>query len=141
MELGAPYVRARTDSDYWLYANLFSSTCPVALIGAEVVGAAVAFRSQDQPNDIYIQDVMVRPGYRRQGITRALMDRVLIQAKAWGCVRLYLTSEPDNTTADITWKSLGFLNLPGDQMVNGIAVIRSFKGSGKHRAVYQLSVR
>ena len=37
MNLGAPYVRARTPSDYWLYARLFSSTCPVALLDGAVV--------------------------------------------------------------------------------------------------------
>lgn len=26
MTLGAPYIRARDLSDYWLYANLFSNT-------------------------------------------------------------------------------------------------------------------
>lgn len=31
MALGAPYISARTPSDYWLYARLFSSTCPVAV--------------------------------------------------------------------------------------------------------------
>ncbi|MGH8545538.1 MAG: GNAT family N-acetyltransferase, partial [Gammaproteobacteria bacterium] len=46
MELGTPYVRVRTHSDYWLYANLFSSSCPVALIDNSLVGAVIAFRSQ-----------------------------------------------------------------------------------------------
>lgn len=54
MELGAPHVRVRTQSDYWLYANLFSSSCPVALVDNTVVGAVIAFRSQDKPNDVYI---------------------------------------------------------------------------------------
>jgi hypothetical protein len=47
MELGAPYIRVRTDSDYWLYAHLFSSTCPVALIDGRVAAVVTAFRSQE----------------------------------------------------------------------------------------------
>lgn len=52
MEQGAPYIRARTYSDYWLYARLFSSSCPVAVIEGEIAGAVTAFRSQDEPCDV-----------------------------------------------------------------------------------------
>ena len=37
MTIGAPYISARTPSDYWLYARLFSSTCPVAVVDEQVV--------------------------------------------------------------------------------------------------------
>lgn len=61
MAQGDPYVRARTGSDYWLYRQLFSSTCPVALDGGDVVGVVIAMRSQDHPDEVYVQDVMVFP--------------------------------------------------------------------------------
>ncbi|MEV0136777.1 hypothetical protein AB0H83_51180 [Dactylosporangium sp. NPDC050688] len=61
MGLGSPYVRARGSSDYWLYATLFSATCPVAVDDGVLVGAVVAMRSQDNPGDVYVQDVMVFP--------------------------------------------------------------------------------
>ncbi|WP_330256923.1 hypothetical protein OG874_21590 [Nocardia sp. NBC_00565] len=47
MELGDPYITARTYSDYWLYAELFSSTCRLAVDEGRVIGAAIGFRSQD----------------------------------------------------------------------------------------------
>jgi GNAT superfamily N-acetyltransferase len=140
MEQGAPYVRARTYSDYWLYGTLFSSSCPVAVIEGEVAGAVMAFRSQDAPVDVYIQDVMTSPQYRRQGVAKALIDWVREQAGRWGCVRLYLTSEPDNTPAQRAWLSMGFFNVPGDQVINGVSVITNYKGPGKDRAVYQLDL-
>src|SRR6266704_800447 len=56
--LGGPYVWPRTPSDYWLYAELFSSTCPVAFDDQELAGVVIAFRSQSKPNDIYVQDVV-----------------------------------------------------------------------------------
>lgn len=140
MRLGAPYIRARTDSDYWLYANLFSSTCPVALIDNDVAGAVIAFRSQDHPEDIYIQDVMTHPHHRRRGVARALLTHLRDIAQRQNCTRLYLTSEPDNTPAQATWASLGFENLPGDYIVNSVSMIKDFKGPGKDRAVYQLSL-
>jgi GNAT superfamily N-acetyltransferase len=141
MDLGAPYITARTYSDYWLYARLFSSTCPVAIEAGNVAGAVIAFRSQDDADDVYIQDVMIHPDYRRRGAARALLEAVRAQASAWDCARLYLTSEPDNTAAHAAWTTLGFINVAGDQTINGVSVITDFKGSGKTRAVYELSIR
>lgn len=87
--LGAPFIWPRTSSDYWLYAELFSSTCTVAIENDEVIGVVNAFRSQDRP-----ADVISHPNHRRRDITRSLLDAVHQQATAWGCHRLYLTSEP-----------------------------------------------
>lgn len=138
--LCGPYVRPRTPSDYWLYAELFSSTCPIAIDNDQLVGVAIAFRSQDRPDDVYVQDVVTHPDHRRRGIARALLDSVHQQASTWGCRRLYLTSEPDNQAAGATWLSLGFTNVPGDQTINGVFVISNYKGPGKHRAVYELTI-
>ncbi|MGH3822296.1 MAG: GNAT family N-acetyltransferase [Pseudonocardiaceae bacterium] len=137
---GGPYVRLRTSSDYWLYSELFSSTCPVAVENDQVIGVVIAFRSQDKPEDVYIQDVMTHPDHRRQGIARTLLDAVRERAVTWGCERLYLTSEPDNTPSHATWLSLGFSNIAGDRIDNGVFVTSDYKGPGKHRAVYQLTI-
>ncbi|WIX85738.1 GNAT family N-acetyltransferase [Amycolatopsis sp. DG1A-15b] len=137
MKLGGPYIRPRTASDYWLYATLFSSTCPIARDNRQLVGAIMAFHSQDNPDDLYIQDVITHPEHRRKGITSALLDTVCQRATVLGAVRLYLTSEPDNTTAHNTWTRRGFVNVPGDQDFNGVSVISDYKGPGKHRAVYE----
>lgn len=64
MELGEPYIRTRAYSDYWAYAELFSTTCLVAHTSNDIVGAVIAFRSQDNPADIYVQDVMTHPDHR-----------------------------------------------------------------------------
>jgi GNAT superfamily N-acetyltransferase len=140
MALGEPYVCARSASDYWLYATLFSSTCPVAIDDGVLVGAVVAMRSQDHPDDVYVQDVMVRPAHRRRGIATELLGVVIGRARRWGARRLYLTSEPDNTAADATWRRLGFVNLPGDTTIGDVQVVSDFKGPGRHRAVYQLDL-
>lgn len=141
MALGEPYVRVRTHSDYWLYSRLFSSTCPVALLDGQVTGAVIAFRSQDDPADVYIQDVTTHPDHRRKHIAARLLATVRERAIAWGCRRLYLTSEPDNTAAHATWTRLGFHNPPSDHLADGVWVTRDFKGTGKHRAVYELHLR
>jgi GNAT superfamily N-acetyltransferase len=138
MALGEPYITVRTASDYWLYANLFSSTCPVIVDGGRVVGAIVAFRSQDHPDEVYVQDVMTHPEHRRRGLTRTLVAALREQVSTWGCTRVYLTSEPDNIAAHATWLALGFTNRPGDHVVDGVQVISNYKGPGKDRAVYDL---
>lgn len=140
LALGAPYIRLRGSSDYWLYATLFADTCPLAIIGGQVVGSVIAFRSQIDPSEIYLQDVMTHPGHRRQGVTRALVEEVLRRGSLWGCRRLFLTSEPDNSAAHSAWLALGFSNLPGDTTEMGVSVIYDYKGPGKHRAVYERSI-
>ena len=137
MSLGGPYIRPRTSSDYWAYATLFSSTCLVATIDGHLAGAIIAFRSQSVPGDVFVQDVMVHPGFRRRGVAEALVGSVHAVAHRWGCRRIYLTSEPDNQGADSTWRALGFVNAPGDYAVEGVQVMRDFKGPGKDRAVYE----
>ncbi|WP_067470533.1 GNAT family N-acetyltransferase [Nocardia amamiensis] len=141
MGLGEPFISARTLSDYWLYAKLFSSTCPIA-IGEDstITGAVIAFRSQNDPADVYVQDVMTHPRHRQRGIAGALLRSVRSQAEKWDCERLYLTSEPDNYAAHASWAALGFVNVPGDHEINGISVVTDFKGPGRSRAVYELSL-
>jgi len=141
INMGGKYVRPRTSSDYWLYAELFSSTCPVAVDEGELLGVVIAFRSQNKPDDVYVQDVVTHPDHRRRGVARRLLDGVRRQATVWGCQRLYLTSEPENTAAHATWLSLGFMNVPGDRMVDGTSVISNYKGPGKDRAVYELTIK
>lgn len=81
MEQGAPYVRPRTASDYWLYVNLFSNTCPIATDGNQIMGTVIALRSQDRPDDVYIQDVITHPDHRRTGVATALLSSVRDRAQ------------------------------------------------------------
>lgn len=140
MDLGVPYIRPRTASDYWLYANLFSTTCPVATESEQLIGAVIAFRSQDHPDDLYIQDVITHASHRQRGVFTALLDSVRRSGQRFGCRRLYLTSEPGNTVAHTAWIGMGFVNVPGDHISNGINVVSDLKGPGKHRAVYEAPI-
>ncbi|MEO3780883.1 GNAT family N-acetyltransferase [Micromonospora sp. B11E3] len=140
LALGEPYIRLRGSSDYWLYATLFANTCPLAITDGQVVGSVIAFRSQVDPSEIYLQDVMTHPNHRRIGITRALVEEVHRQGSLWGCQRLFLTSEPDNHAAHKAWLAMGFGNVPGDTTDQGVSVIYNYKGPGKHRAVYERQI-
>jgi GNAT superfamily N-acetyltransferase len=141
LRLGEPYIGVRTDSDYWLYASLFSGTCPVLLDDdGSVIGVVIAFRSQDDPNEVYVQDVMVHPSHRGREVAADLLREVVQIAARWGCHRVYLTSEPGNEAAAHAWRKLGFVNVPGDLVEHGVQVIKDFKGPGKHRAVYEFTL-
>ncbi|GAA2522583.1 GNAT family N-acetyltransferase [Pilimelia columellifera] len=137
MALGEPYVKPRTESDYWLYAKLFSTTCPLDVRDGQLAGSIIAFRSQDNPHEIYIQDVMVHPAFRRQGVATALLKEITEQAEEWNCRRIFLTSEPGNVVAHNTWLARGFENVLGDMTEGGVQLQSNYKGKGKHRAVYE----
>jgi len=140
MEKGEPYVRARGESDYWLYSELFSDTCPIMIEGKDVIGAVLAFHSQVNATDTYIQDVMVDPDHRRRGIASSLINLLVTRAREAGRTQIYLTSEPDNTAAHETWTQLGFQNRSGTRRVGTIEIIEDYKGPGKHRAVYDFDM-
>jgi len=141
MHLGMSFVRPRTHSDYWLYATLFSPTCPVAIIDDDVVGAVIAFRSQDLPHEVYVQDVVTHPEHRGKGVARTLLATVNEYAIQHACTRMYLTSEPDNIVAHRTWLALGFVNIPGDRVEHGIEITTDVKGPGRDRAIYEIDLK
>ncbi|MDO3646234.1 GNAT family N-acetyltransferase [Nocardia mangyaensis] len=120
--------------------TLFSSTCPLAVVGGRVAGSVIAFRSQDEPGDIYVQDVVTDPGHRRQGITRALLDTVAGRGCEWWCRRLHLTSEPGNRTAHAAWTAPGFTNVVGDRSFGDVSAVTDYEGPGRTRAVYELAL-
>ncbi|MFG3705975.1 GNAT family N-acetyltransferase [Micromonospora sp. NPDC047670] len=123
-----------------MYAKLFSTTCPIGVLDGEIVGCVIAFRSQDDPAKIDLQDVMTHPRPPASGVTGALVDEVRWQGSRWGCQRLYLTLEPANRAAHAAWLALGFVNVEGDRLVDGVSVISNYKGPGKHRAVYECHI-
>ncbi|MBV9691893.1 MAG: GNAT family N-acetyltransferase [Ktedonobacteraceae bacterium] len=136
-----PYVRPRSESDYWMYGRLFSTTCRAMVVDSSVVGVIIAFRSQDDSNEVYVHDVMVATSARRLGYGRKLMEDVMHTAARWGVERIWLTSEIENVAAQKLWCSLGFINRPANTFVNGIWVSLNFKGPGRDRVVYERSLR
>jgi ribosomal protein S18 acetylase RimI-like enzyme len=73
----------------------------VAIHGGVVVGqaAAVVHRHPDKPTELYIDEVGVAAGYRRQGIARRMLHLMLEHGKAIGCEEAWVGTEPDNLPA------------------------------------------
>ena len=106
-EESAPFVRPRTESDYWLYGRFFSDTCKAVVDNEAVAGFIVAFRGQTNPAEVYIQDVAVASSFRRQGIGKILVEDVIRTARLWAVKRVWLTSEPGNYAARHLWAAWG----------------------------------
>ena len=80
----------------------------VALSGGIVVGqcAAVLHRHPDKVTELYIDEVGVTPAFRRKGIGRAMVERMLAIGKELGCGEAWVGTEPDNLPARGLYESL-----------------------------------
>ena len=138
MLTGEPFVAARSESDYWSYSRFLGSTCFCATTEGELIAVLIAFRDQSQIENVYIQDILVDTAFRKQGVTRMLLENLVKAAVELGCSRIWLTSETGNDATNV-WLKLGFQNLPADYQQDHIHVHRNFKGAGKDRAIFEVS--
>jgi GNAT superfamily N-acetyltransferase len=89
-------------------------TVYVAEVGVELVGTATALVMPNVTYDcaptVFLEAVVVAPRYRRQGIARAIVRRVLADANAAGCNKVQLLSHKRHATdgAHRLYASLGF---------------------------------
>ncbi len=56
----------------------------------------------------WLEDLVVRPDRRGQGIGRTLLEHVAAQARADGVLRITLLTDRDNERAHALYRSLGF---------------------------------
>jgi GNAT superfamily N-acetyltransferase len=68
-------------------------------------------------NGLYLEDLYVRPEFRRQGVARALMRRLEVIADEHGCGRLQWLVLRENTPAVQLYERLGALALPEWQVM------------------------
>ena len=128
-----PYVSARSQSDYWLYARLFSTTCLcIRDDNGKPVAALIAFIDQTPGVDeIYIQDIAIRPEFRGRGLATGMMTAIHDVAARSLKRRIWLTSEPENLKAISLWNRMGYQNLSADYKHNGIWITSDLKGPGR----------
>lgn len=60
-----------------------------------------------------VRDLFVRPGRRRGGAGRALLDHVVAEASAAGALRISLQTEPENGPALTLYAAAGFRTVDG----------------------------
>ncbi|MCW3782383.1 GNAT family N-acetyltransferase [Defluviimonas salinarum] len=86
----------------------------LALAGAEVVGLAsgTVLLHPDKRPALFVNEVGVREAWRRQGIGRAMMAVLFAEARARGCVGIWLGTETDNGPALALYRRLGGDEVP-----------------------------
>lgn len=94
----------RTDARIW-----------IASAGEVPVGYAVAFIRERPETELCrarsfyeVDEIGVSPAHRRQGLARALLERVLAEARAEGVADVELTSWSFNADAHAAFHALGF---------------------------------
>lgn len=80
----------------------------IAYDGQKPVGIAMAakFLNPSAKHWLYVDELGVRPDYRRRGIAGNLLKKLLEIAKDWQLDEVWLGTEPDNVAANHLYKSL-----------------------------------
>ena len=85
----------------------------VALLAKDEDGRAVGFvtgvemHHPDKGLEMFVYELGVAPGARRQGVGRALMAALADVARERGCYALWTATEDDNVAAQATYRSIG----------------------------------
>jgi len=99
----------------------------VALDGDVVVGFAsgVDYIHPDKPEELWINEVAVAPGYRRQGIGKRMLAALLECGRAVGCREAWVLTERSNPAAMRLDPSAGGSEDPGGIAMYSFPIERS----------------
>lgn len=86
----------------------------VAVEAGQVIGmgSAVEYFHPDKPPQLWINEVGVAPAFQRRGIGRALVDALVNEAKARGCVFAWLGTAHDNVSGQACFGSVKDVSAP-----------------------------
>jgi ribosomal protein S18 acetylase RimI-like enzyme len=81
----------------------------LAVASGEVVGQTrgVVHRHPDLPTELYIDNLGVTPGRRREGIATRLLDELAAWGKEKGCEEAWVGTEVDNEAARALYDARG----------------------------------
>ncbi|WP_436523718.1 GNAT family N-acetyltransferase [Actinoplanes sp. HUAS TT8] len=107
---------ARTEA--WLAGQLRAGRLRASVaeldgVGAGFLTSAVMPASLRLGEFWVVRDLFVRPGGRRGGVGRALLDQVVTEAREAGAVRVSLQTEPGNGPALGLYEAAGFRPVEG----------------------------
>lgn len=83
----------------------------LAFCNGEAVGIAVCFTGFSTfaaKHLINIHDLAVKPGHRRKGIARLLLEHVEAKAREMGCCKVTLEVREDNHSARRLYRGMGY---------------------------------
>ena len=92
-----------------------------------VVGmaSAVDYIHPDKAPQLWINEVGVSPEYRRQGIGRRLVERLVQLATDLGCTEVWVLTDAGNAAANRLYASAGAEAPPAESLIYTIPIRRS----------------
>ncbi len=122
----------------------FSQFAPTSFVlenDGELVGFLLGFLSQTHPEEAYVHFVGVHPDYRRLGLGRRLYERFFFAAARMNGRRFVRAiTSPSNELSIAFHRSLGFVTLHGDVVIDGVPVWCDYAGIGGHRVVFRREI-
>ena len=112
--IAAEGLRSKAERVSWAVEQVIKNRFPgVILVAKEksaVVGVALAVYtpSAELGRVLTVNDFFVDPAWRRKGVGRALVARLLMEAKAMHVDRIDLEVLPANADAAAFWRKVGF---------------------------------
>jgi ribosomal protein S18 acetylase RimI-like enzyme len=100
-DIRSDQARAFVDDPNSLLLLAYDGAVAVGLVSASVL------LHPDKPPALFINEVGTRDSHLRQGIARALMQRMIAIGRARGCEGIWLGTEPENDAALALYRSLG----------------------------------
>jgi RimJ/RimL family protein N-acetyltransferase len=76
--------------------------------GDEMVGYTLYSLSEEDREQVYIARLMIADPQRGKGYGRAALQRIIAEARAYGCTKVGLSTDPENFKAIGLYESLGF---------------------------------
>ena len=99
----APNVISIAQAQFWHGAR---SYC--IYHGDEMVGYTLYNQSDEERDHFYIARLMIAEGQRGKGYGRAALQRIIAEARSYGCTQVGLSTGPDNFKAIGLYDSIGF---------------------------------
>ena len=93
----------------WAFLATRVNELVVALDRGEVIGFAsgTVLMHPDKPTQFFVQEVGVHDDYRRQGIARRLLTRIIELARDRGCEGIWVATEDENAPARALYTAIG----------------------------------
>jgi GNAT superfamily N-acetyltransferase len=70
--------------------------------------AQLVISTAEGASSAWLEDIVVHPDYRRQGIGKQLLEHLVIWAKTRGATRAQLVTDKDNAGADLFYSEMGW---------------------------------
>ena len=118
-----------------MFLHEFGNSAYVMREGGQVIAYLFGFLSQTGPM-AYVHLVGVRQSHQRKGLASRLYEHFIAFARRHGCTEIKAITSPANSQSILFHRRMG-MEWAGDLPLEGIPVIRDYRGPGKHAVVFR----